>query len=90
VIAPVTVLGGKYVVERVLGEGGMGMVVAATHQKLGHKVAIKMMLPQASAHPEMLARFEREAMAAAGLSSEHAARVTDVGHFENGMPYMVM
>ena len=89
-IAPVTVLGGKYVVERVLGEGGMGMVVAATHQKLGHKVAIKMMLPQASAHPEMLARFEREAMAAAGLSSEHAARVTDVGHFENGMPYMVM
>jgi serine/threonine-protein kinase len=90
VIAPGTVLGGKYVVERVLGEGGMGMVVAATHKSLGHKVAIKMMLPQAAAHPEMLARFEREARAAAGLSSEHAARVTDVGHFDDGMPYMVM
>jgi serine/threonine-protein kinase len=89
-IAPGTVLGGKYVVERILGEGGMGMVVAATHQSLGHRVAIKTMLPQAAAHPDMLERFEREARAAAGLSSEHAARVTDVGHFDDGMPYMVM
>jgi serine/threonine protein kinase len=78
-IAPGTVLAGKYTVERVLGEGGMGVVVAATHLELGHKVAIKLMLPQASEHAEMLARFEREARAAAGLSSEHAARVTDVG-----------
>ncbi len=85
-----TVLGGKFVVERVLGEGGMGMVVAATHLELGHRVAIKMMLPQAKDHPEMLARFEREARAAAGLSSEHAARVTDVGRFDDGMPFMVM
>ncbi len=89
-IAPGTVLAGKYAVERVLGEGGMGLVVAATHLELGHKVAIKMMLPQASEHPEMLARFEREARAAAGLSSEHAARVTDVGRLENGIPFMVM
>jgi serine/threonine-protein kinase len=89
-IAPGTVLGGKYVVERVLGEGGMGMVVAAVHKTLGHRVAIKMMLPQAVAHPEMLERFEREARAAAGLHSEHAARVTDVGQFDDGMPYMVM
>jgi serine/threonine protein kinase len=89
-IAPGTVLAGKYTVERVLGEGGMGVVVAATHLELGHKVAIKLMLPQASEHAEMLARFEREARAAAGLSSEHAARVTDVGRLENGMPFMVM
>lgn len=89
-IVPGTILGNKYVVERVLGEGGMGVVVAALHQSLGHRVAIKMMLPEASGHPEMLARFEREARAAAGLSSEHVARVTDVGYFDNGMPYMVM
>ena len=89
-IAPGTVLAGKYIVEQVLGEGGMGLVVAATHLELGHKVAIKMMVPSASDQQEMLVRFEREARAAAGLSSEHAARVTDVGRFENGMPFMVM
>ncbi len=89
-VAAGTVLGGKFVVERVLGEGGMGMVVAATHVELGHRVAIKMMLPEARQHPEMLARFEREARAAAGLSSEHVARVTDVGRFDDGMPFMVM
>ena len=89
-IAPGTILGGKYQVERVLGEGGMGMVVAATHIELGHRVAIKMMLPQAGEHPETLSRFEREARAAAGLASEHVARVTDVGRFDNGMPFMVM
>ena len=54
----------RYLLESVLGEGGMGMVVAATHLELGHKVAIKTMLPEAKAHPEMLARFEREARAA--------------------------
>jgi serine/threonine protein kinase len=89
-IDPGTVLAGKYIVERVLGEGGMGLVVAAIHAELGHRVAIKMMLPDAKGHPEMLARFEREARAAAGLSSEHAARVTDVGRFDDGMPFMVM
>jgi serine/threonine-protein kinase len=89
-IEPGTVLAGKFIVERVLGEGGMGLVVSAIHGELGHRVAIKMMLPEAKGHPEMLARFEREARAAAGLSSEHAARVTDVGRFDDGMPFMVM
>ncbi len=73
--APGTILDGKYVVERVLGEGGMGMVVAAVHKDLGHRVAIKMMLPHAAEHPEMLARFEREARA----RPEHRKRAaTDV------------
>ncbi len=89
-IAAGTVLGGKYLVERVLGEGGMGLVVAATHVELGHRVAIKMMQPGVASDVEMAARFEREARAAAGISSEHAARVTDVGRFEDGTPYMVM
>ena len=85
-IAAGTVLGGKYLVERVLGEGGMGLVVAATHVELGHRVAIKMMQPGVATDVEMAARFEREARAAAGISSEHAARVTDVGRFEDGTP----
>lgn len=89
-ITPGTLLGGKYLVERTLGEGGMGIVVAAKHVQLGHRVAIKMMIGDAVRNADALARFEREARAAAELSSEHVARVTDVGHFENGMPYMVM
>ena len=89
-IEPGTVVAGKYIVERVLGEGGMGLVVSAIHGELGHRVAIKTMLPEANGHPEMRARFEREARAAAGLSSEHAARVTDVGRFDDGIPFMVM
>ncbi len=77
-------------VERVLGEGGMGLVVAAVHRELGHRVAIKTLLPGASRSDDVAARFQREARAAAALSSEHAARVTDVGTFEDGMPFMVM
>lgn len=89
-IAPGTVLGGKYLVERVLGEGGMGIVVAATHVELGHRVAIKTMKSEASAVPEVVARFEREARAVARLASEHTARVTDVGRFDDGSPFMIM
>jgi serine/threonine-protein kinase len=90
VIAPGSILGGKNVVESVLGKGGMGVVVAATHVALGHRVAITTMRREASESPEVVARFEREAKAAARLQSEHAARVTDVGRFDEGTPYMVM
>ena len=89
-VNPGDVLGGKFRVERVLGEGGMGVVAAATHLKLGQTVALKFMLPAAMKYPENLARFEREARAAVRLKSDHVARVSDVGHLENGAPYIVM
>ena len=54
-----TVLAGKYRVERVLGRGGMGVVVAATHLQLGQLVALKFLLPEAYANPEALRRFLR-------------------------------
>jgi len=82
--------GGKFRVERVLGEGGMGVVCAATHLALGQLVALKFMLPQAMRHPEAIARFEREARAAVRLKSDHVARVSDVGRLEDGAPYIVM
>ncbi len=85
-----TLLGGKYRVERVLGEGGMGRVVAATHLELGTLVAIKFLLPQALENPGVVARFEREARATASLQSDHAVKVLDVGRFDDGSPYMVM
>jgi eukaryotic-like serine/threonine-protein kinase len=84
------VLGGKYRVERVLGEGGMGRVVAALHEQLGQRVAIKYLLPEALSHPDVTARFMREARAAVQLRSEHVGRVIDVGTFDDGTPYMVM
>jgi serine/threonine protein kinase len=82
--------GGKYRVERVLGTGGMGMVVAARHVQLGLRVALKFMLDDAMAEPENAARFAREARAAVQLQSPHTARVLDVGKLQNGEPYMVM
>ena len=84
------VLAGKYRVERVLGMGGMGVVVAATHLDLHELRAIKLMLPTALENAEAVERFMREARAAARLRSEHVAKVHDVGHLDNGAPYMVM
>ena len=80
----------KYRVERVLGRGGMGVVVAAMHEQLAQRVAIKMLLPEAEASSNALARFTREARAAATIRGEHVARVLDVGELPGGAPYIVM
>src|SRR5262249_48802931 len=84
------ILQGKYRVERILGMGGMGVVVGAHHLQLDQKVAIKSLLPQGLGHPESLKRFEREARAAVKIKSEHVARVLDVASFDDGAPYLVM
>jgi serine/threonine-protein kinase len=84
------IIAGKYRVERVLGEGGMAIVVAAHHQQLETTVAIKVLLSNMSANPEAVALFGREARASASINSEHVARVFDVGTLESGAPYMVM
>jgi serine/threonine-protein kinase len=89
-VKPGDVLAGKYRVERVLGAGGMGVVVAAQHLQLDERVALKFLLPDALANHDLLARFLREARAAAKIKSEHVARVTDVGQLESGSPYIVM
>ena len=89
-VAPGDILSGKYSVVRVIGEGGMGLVVAARHIELGHMVAIKCLHASSLGHEGAVLRFEREARAAAALTSEHVARVIDVGRFEDGSPYMVM
>jgi serine/threonine-protein kinase len=84
------ILAGRYRVEKVLGVGGMGVVVAAHHVHLDEKVAIKFLLPTMLGNQEVVGRFAREARAAVRIKSEHVARVTDVGTLENGAPYMVM
>ena len=84
------IFNGKYRVEKVLGAGGMGVVVAATHLQLDEKVAIKFLLPDAAKSADTVNRFQREARAAVKIKSEHVARVSDVGQLENGSPFMVM
>ena len=83
-------LAGKYRVERVLGAGGMGVVVLARHVQLDQLVALKFLLAQSLTNPKVVARFEREARAVVKLKSEHVARVLDVGTMEAGAPYIVM
>lgn len=84
------VLLGKYVVERVLGQGGMGVVLAAHHKQLDERVALKFLLPEAAANPDVVVRFLREARAAAKIKSEHVTRVFDVGTLDDGVPFLVM
>src|SRR5271155_1434560 len=93
VAAPVAigeVIAAKYRVERVLGQGGMGVVVAARHVDLDQKVALKFLLTEALQHPDVVERFAREARAAVRIHSEHVARVIDVGALPSGAPYVVM
>jgi serine/threonine-protein kinase len=84
------VIAGKYRVERVLGQGGMGVVVAARHLHLGERVAIKFLVPRPGAGSELMARFVREGRAAMRIRSEHVVRVYDIGTLETGGPYLVM
>jgi serine/threonine protein kinase len=91
--SPVTegqILAGKYRVEKVLGSGGMGVVVAAWHLELEQRVAVKFLHPLAMERTDTAERFRREARSAAKIRSEHVARVIDVGIMEGGVPYMVM
>jgi eukaryotic-like serine/threonine-protein kinase len=85
------VLAGKYCVERVLGIGGMGgvVVVVAQHIQFHEKVALKFILPEMLGNSEAVTRFVRESRAMMKITSDHVARVTDVGTFPNGAPYMV-
>ncbi len=89
-VRPGDVLAGRYRVERVIGVGGMGVVVAATHLELGEPRAIKLMLPRALASPEAVERFLREARASSRLKGERVARVHDVGRLGDGAPFIVM
>ncbi|APR86721.1 Serine/threonine-protein kinase pkn3 [Minicystis rosea] len=89
-IRPGDILAGKYRVERVLGSGAMGVVVAAMHVELHELRAIKFMLPSMLGDAEGVERFLREARAAVRLKSQHVAKIYDIGRLDTGAPYMVM
>ncbi len=89
-VQPGQILAGKYRVERVLGEGGMGIVIAAHHIHLDKRVALKFLRPEVASNRELVARFSNEARSAGKIQSEHVARVLDVGVLDDGSPFMVM
>jgi serine/threonine protein kinase len=80
---------GGYRVLGVLGQGGMGVVFVALDPGLQRRVAIKVMLPEAAAHPTGRQRFLREARAVAALQHDHVITVYQVGE-DNGVPFLVM
>ncbi|HSN25852.1 MAG TPA: serine/threonine-protein kinase [Kofleriaceae bacterium] len=85
-----SIVAGKLRIERILGEGGMGVVAAATHLQLDQPVAIKVLRAELASNSEVAERFQREARASVRLKNEHVCRVSDVGTLETGEPYIVM
>src|SRR6185437_3532556 len=85
-----TLLGGRYRIDRVLGQGGMGIVYRAEQTDLARAVAIKVLYGALSRDVEALARFEREARLAASMGHENIVAVHDVGKTADDVPYIVM
>jgi serine/threonine-protein kinase len=80
----------KFVIQRVIGDGGLAVVLAAKHLALDQVVAIKCLRPSAMEKSVVVERFLREARLAAKISSDHVVRVFDVGRTAEGIPFMVM
>ncbi len=89
-LAPGTVVAGRYRLDRVLGQGGMGVVWAATHTITRRGVAMKFLRGPAHARPEMRRRFLREARAAAAVQHPSVVEVHDVFELDDETPVMVM
>jgi eukaryotic-like serine/threonine-protein kinase len=89
-ILPGEVLGGKYRIDARLAEGGMGVVLRATHLDLDCPVAIKLLRPEHATNEDVIGRLLAEARIAAGLRSKHVNHVLDVGRAQDGLPYLVL
>ncbi len=87
---PGDVLAGKYRIERLLGQGGMGAVFAAHHEILSERVALKFLLSDIAANQEAVGRFLNEARAAAKIKSQHVCRIMDAEVTSDGLPFMVL
>jgi hypothetical protein len=84
------VIGARFRIDRVIGVGGFGTVVAATHLELRTAVALKILKPEFVEDAEIVDRFLREARAVAGLHTDHVCRIMDVNRTPEGTPYIVM
>ncbi len=88
-LAAGTLVGDRYEIVRLLGEGGMGAVYEARHKILGRSVAIKVLKPEIAHNEQLVARFLQEAKAAAELRHKNIVELTDYG-VDGDRPYMVM
>ena len=85
-----TMVADRYRIARVLGEGGMGVVYAAEHVLMRKEVALKVLHAEMCTMPEVVARFEREAIAAAHIDHPNVAGATDFGRLPDGACYLVL
>jgi serine/threonine-protein kinase len=83
-------IGGRYLVEEKVGEGGMGTVYRARHEVVGRDVAIKFLSPELATDRAHRTRFLREARAANRINHEHIIDITDFGETDDGLVYLVM
>src|SRR5688572_171135 len=80
----------RYKIERLLGEGGMGAVYQAEHTLMRKRMAIKVLHPEMTRLPEVVQRFEREAMAAAHIDHPHVVTATDFGKLDDGSFFLAL
>ncbi|MBX3230434.1 MAG: serine/threonine protein kinase [Labilithrix sp.] len=80
----------RYKVERLLGEGGMGAVYQVEHVLMRKRMAVKVLHPEMTRLPEVVARFEREAMAAAHIEHPHVVAASDFGKLEDGSFFLAL
>lgn len=85
-----TTVGGRYKVVSLLGEGGMGAVYLVEHALMRKRMALKVLNSELSKNREMVARFEREAMAAAHLEHPNVVAATDLGTTDEGSLFLVL
>ena len=85
-----TIVADRYRIESLLGEGGMGVVYLAEHIHMRKRVALKVLLAEWSNLPEVVARFEREAIAAGKIEHPNVARATDFGRLDGGSFFLVL
>jgi len=89
-LVPGSIVGNKYRIDGCLGEGGMGVVLSATHLELDAPVAIKIVRQEFAGSPDIVAGVLFEARAVARMRSSHVVRVLDVARLDSGCPYIVM
>ena len=89
-LVPGSIVDNKYRIDGCLGEGGMGVVLSATHLELDAPVAIKVVREEYVGSADIVARVLFEARAVARMRSSHVVRVLDVARLDSGCPYIVM
>ena len=84
------VLAERYRLDQVVATGSMGAVYRALHLKMRKEVAVKVLHPEVEGFPDLVARFEREAIVGAHINHRNVASATDVGTFDDGSYFLVL